>query len=79
MKSYDVCECGAPLRLMERPTPTPRTVYCVRALKFPSAVFDKAVVECKAHKSWNTIETDSFNIVMLDEPEWLAATLVRAG
>lgn len=24
MKSYDVCECGAPLRLMERPTPTPR-------------------------------------------------------
>jgi alcohol dehydrogenase, propanol-preferring len=23
MKSYDVCECGAPLRLMERPTPTP--------------------------------------------------------
>jgi D-arabinose 1-dehydrogenase-like Zn-dependent alcohol dehydrogenase len=23
MKSYDVCECGAPLRLAERPTPTP--------------------------------------------------------
>ncbi len=23
MKSYDVCECGAPLQLMERPTPTP--------------------------------------------------------
>ena len=23
MKSYDVCECGAPLRLMERPTPQP--------------------------------------------------------
>jgi len=23
MRSYDVCECGAPLRLMERPTPTP--------------------------------------------------------
>ena len=23
MKSYDVCECGAPLRLMERPTPKP--------------------------------------------------------
>ena len=23
MKSYDVCECGAPLRMMERPTPKP--------------------------------------------------------
>src|SRR3984957_16632172 len=23
MRSYDVCECGAPPRLMERPTPTP--------------------------------------------------------
>jgi alcohol dehydrogenase, propanol-preferring len=23
MKSYDVCDCGAPLRLMERPTPKP--------------------------------------------------------
>jgi D-arabinose 1-dehydrogenase-like Zn-dependent alcohol dehydrogenase len=23
MKSYDVCQCGAPLQLMERPTPTP--------------------------------------------------------
>ena len=23
MKSFDVCECGAPLRLMERPTPKP--------------------------------------------------------
>ena len=23
MKSYDVCECGAPLRLMDRPTPKP--------------------------------------------------------
>lgn len=24
MKSYDVCQCGAPLRLTERPTPAPR-------------------------------------------------------
>jgi len=24
MKSYDVCECGAPLKLIERPTPQPR-------------------------------------------------------
>jgi D-arabinose 1-dehydrogenase-like Zn-dependent alcohol dehydrogenase len=24
MESYDVCECGAPLRLMKRPTPTPK-------------------------------------------------------
>ena len=23
MKSYDVCECGAPLRMIERPTPKP--------------------------------------------------------
>src|SRR6266540_234062 len=24
MQSYDVCECGAPLRLIERPTPEPQ-------------------------------------------------------
>ena len=24
MESYDVCECGAPLKLMKRPTPTPK-------------------------------------------------------
>ena len=23
MKSFDVCECGAPLKLVERPTPKP--------------------------------------------------------
>jgi hypothetical protein len=51
----------------------------IRALKFPSPVFDKALAEYKADKSWSTIETDSLHIMMLDEPEWLATAMVRAA
>jgi len=50
----------------------------IRALKFPSPFFDKALAECKADKSWSTFEIDSYHVVMLDEPEWLAATVVQA-
>ena len=51
----------------------------IRALKFPNPVFDKALAECKADKSWNAFETNSYHIVMLDEPEWLANTVVQAA
>jgi hypothetical protein len=51
----------------------------VRALKFPNPAFDKALAECKADKSWNTLETNSYHMVMLDEPQWLANAVVQAA
>jgi len=51
----------------------------IRATKFPNPVFDKALAECKADKSWATFETNAYHIVMLDEPEWLTQTVVQAA
>lgn len=51
----------------------------IRAMKFPSPAFDKALAECKADKSWTTFETSSYHIVMLDEPQWLADTLQQSA
>ena len=52
----------------------------IRAPRYPVPSFDKALAECKADKSWNTLEvTDSGHIVMLDVPGWLAETLVQAS
>jgi pimeloyl-ACP methyl ester carboxylesterase len=51
----------------------------IRATKFPSPAFDKALAECKADPSWTTFETNAYHIVMLDEPEWLADTLMKAA
>jgi pimeloyl-ACP methyl ester carboxylesterase len=56
----------------------PRKTY-IRATKFPNPAFDKALAECKADKSWRTIEIGCGHIVMLDEPEWLADTLMNVG
>ena len=47
--------------------------------KFPNPLFDKALAECKADPSWNTLETNAYHIVMLDEPEWLADTLIKVA
>ena len=51
----------------------------IRAGKFPNPAFDKALAECKADKSWTTLEVDCGHIVMLDQPDWLADVLVRAA
>jgi pimeloyl-ACP methyl ester carboxylesterase len=51
----------------------------IRATKYPSPVFDKALAECKADKSWSTSEIDSGHLVMLDAPEWLADHLLQAA
>ena len=50
----------------------------IRATKFPSPAFDKALAECKADPSWKTIETNAYHVVMLDEPEWLTDTLMKS-
>jgi len=51
----------------------------IRATKFPSPAFDRALAECKADPSWKTIETNAYHTVMLDEPEWLADTLMKVA
>ena len=51
----------------------------IRATKFPSPVFDKALADCKTDKSWRTFEITSGHLVMLDAPEWLADQLVQAA
>jgi hypothetical protein len=50
----------------------------IRAMKFPNPAFDKALAECRA-KSWNTFEIDTGHVIMLDAPQWLADTLVKAA
>lgn len=51
----------------------------IRLPKYPLAALDKAFVECKADKSWTTIEnTTSVHAVMVAEPEWLANTLMQS-
>jgi pimeloyl-ACP methyl ester carboxylesterase len=52
----------------------------VRAHRFPSSAFDKALAECKSDKSWNTVENATAgHAVMIDEPEWLVDVLLRAA
>jgi hypothetical protein len=51
----------------------------IRATTVPNPAFDKAPAECKADPPWNTFETNAYHIVMLDEPEWLADTLMKVA
>ena len=51
----------------------------IRLPKFPFAGLDKAYGECKADKSWTTLEnTTSVHAVMVAEPEWLTGVLLQA-
>ena len=51
----------------------------IRLPKFPSGALDKAFAECKADKSWTTLEnTTSVHAVMIAEPEWLTGVLLQA-
>jgi hypothetical protein len=51
----------------------------IRATKYPNPNFDKALAECKSDPSWNTLDTNAYHIVMLDEPKWLADTLMKVA
>lgn len=52
----------------------------IRLPKFPFAGLDKAYAECKADKSWTTLEnTTSVHLVMVAEPEWLTGVLLQAA
>jgi len=67
-----------PLKLSGARDKVAKKTY-IRATKFPSPAFDKALAECKADKSWSTSEIDSGHLVMLDAPEWLANQLLQAA
>lgn len=52
----------------------------VRIPKFPYPALDKAFAECKADKSWRTLElTDSGHMAMLDAPERVTDILLQAA
>jgi hypothetical protein len=43
-------------------------------------IFDKALSECKADKSWNTVEiADCGHVAMLDIPQQLTELLIKAA
>jgi hypothetical protein len=50
----------------------------IRANRYPSPGFDRALADCKADKSWGVVETNiPGHVIMLDAPEWL--TRAAAG
>jgi hypothetical protein len=52
----------------------------IRATRNASPAYDRALTECKADRTWNTIENaTSGHVVMIDEPEWLADQLLKAA
>ena len=52
----------------------------IRIPKYPNADLDKAFADCKADKSWTTIElTDSGHLAMFDAPERVTDLLLRAA
>ena len=52
----------------------------IRASKYPQPAFDKALAECQADKTWQTIvNPDTGHDVMIDQPQWLADVLLKAS
>ena len=52
----------------------------IRATRFQSPGFDKALAACKADKSWTVVETNvPGHAIMVDAPEWLAEQLLQAA
>jgi pimeloyl-ACP methyl ester carboxylesterase len=52
----------------------------IRAPQYPQAAFDKALAECKADATWQTIINDSSgHDVMIDQPQWLADMLLKVS
>ena len=52
----------------------------IRVPKYPKAMFDRALAECKADPSWTTyIAENSHHDVMIDQPEWLSEILLKSS
>jgi pimeloyl-ACP methyl ester carboxylesterase len=68
-----------PIRLTGKRETIAQKIY-IRAPQYPQAAFDKALAECKADPSWQTIINDSSgHDVMIDQPQWLADILLKAS
>jgi pimeloyl-ACP methyl ester carboxylesterase len=68
-----------PIKLSSARDKVAKKTY-IRAPRFKSPAFDKALAECRADPSWSVIEnTTSGHLIMLDEPEWLADVLTGAA
>ncbi len=52
----------------------------IRAPRYANPAFDQALSECRADKTWTTLEnTTAGHVVMLGEPEWLADQLLKGA
>jgi len=52
----------------------------IRATRYQSPGFDKALAACKGDKSWTVVETNfPGHAIMVDTPEWLADQLLQAA
>jgi len=52
----------------------------IRVPKYPQAMFDRALAECKADPSWTTyMAENSHHDVMIDQPEWLSEILLKSS
>jgi pimeloyl-ACP methyl ester carboxylesterase len=51
----------------------------IRAPLYPQPAFDRAYAECKADKTWRTLEAPCGHDVMVDAPEWLVEVLLQAA
>jgi hypothetical protein len=52
----------------------------IRAPKYPQAMFDRALAECKADPTWTThVAENSHHDVMIDQPEWLSDILLKSS
>jgi pimeloyl-ACP methyl ester carboxylesterase len=68
-----------PIRLTGKRETVAKKTY-IRAVKYPQPAFDKALAECQADGSWQTIVNEtSGHDVMIDEPQWLADVLLKAS
>ena len=68
-----------PIRLTGKRETIAKKTY-IRAPQYPQAAFDKALAECKADPSWQTIINDgSGHDVMIDQPQWLADVLLNVS
>jgi len=68
-----------PIRLTGKREAIAKKTY-IRAPLYPQDAFDKALAECKADKTWQTIVNETAgHDVMIDQPEWLADVLMKVS
>ncbi len=67
------------IKLTDKLERIPKKTF-VRVPKYPQAALDRALAECKADSTWQTVvQNDSGHDVMIDQPEWTADLLLRTA